>query len=95
MVSIVLVILGRDSTTMKRASEGMCEVNKNFLKKIIKKEKQMDKFTKKFYNVTLSLPYSNDHRICKIRELDIKQEEAEEDQTVYKEEESIYKKEES
>ena len=89
----IIVLLGREDSSVKKGSDNICELNQNFLTKIIKKEKQTINFMKTFYDVTLNLPYTSLERVCKIRELDVVQKE-EENTTAPEEEEWIYKKEE-
>jgi len=77
-VSGLWILLGREKPSIKEEFEETFKVNPAFLKKIIKKENQMNNFTKTFYDTTLSLPYANSHKICKIRELDTAQKEEQE-----------------
>jgi len=84
-VSSLVILLGKEKSIIKNEAEEVCEVNKTFLKKIIIKEKQMNKFMTKFYNKELTLPYLNRDKICKIRELD----------TVQNDEENCIQKEEA
>jgi len=75
----VHIILGRvDPTVSDRPAEEL-PLNKNFLKKIIKKEKETNKFLGRYYNMSLNLPYSTMDKTCKIRHLEpvVKQEEDE------------------
>jgi len=73
----ICILLGKEDPVVK-AKEEICEFNQNFLKKIIKKEKQMNAFMKKFYDIKLNPPLMNDHKICKVRDLDIVNNEEEE-----------------
>jgi len=76
-VSAVLVITGKERTVTMEEREEKCEMNKRFLKKIIRKEKEINKFMHKFYDRTLNLPYTSVHKVCRIRDLDVKDEEEE------------------
>jgi len=78
-VTAVIIILGGENTVTKEEKEEKSEWNKSFLKKIIKKENQINKFMKKYYNRTLILPYTSSHKVCKIKELDVVENEEEEE----------------
>jgi len=65
----IVVILGRENSFVIEDTEEKCEWNKTFLKKIIKKEKDINKFMKMYYDRTLILPHTSAHKVCKIREL--------------------------
>jgi len=81
-----MILVGREnSITIQDEADQTCEWNKTFLKKIIKKEKDINKFMKRFYDRTLILPYTSAHKVCKIKELDIIKNEEEEEEQVGKE----------
>jgi len=74
----VIVLLDRETSTMKEEYEEGSEMNENFLKKIIKKEIQMNNFAKKYYDLTLNLPHTSSNKVCRIRELNVAKSEDEE-----------------
>ncbi len=64
----VVVILGREEDTHKEMQTEYL-LNKKFLKKMISKEKEANKFLNKYYNTSVNLPYTSINRTCQIREL--------------------------
>jgi len=89
----ITLILGKENSisSITKEPEDSCEMNQKFLKKIIKKENQMNKFMEMFYNKTLYHNHANSHLVCKIRELDVEENE-EEIEAIYKEEEKDSKR---
>ena len=86
-VTGVIAISGRDNLSVKQDNEERSEMNELFLKKIIKKEKDINKFMKKFYDRTLVLPHTSAYKVCKIREIDPANIENEESEWISKKEE--------
>ena len=66
----ILIILERVGDMASHSPVQECELNKTFLKKVIKKEKETNRFLKKYYNTNLNLPYSSMNRTCKVKDLE-------------------------
>jgi len=70
----IVVLLGKDKNIHKEAPDSERQFNKRFLKKMISKEKEANKFSQNYYNTTLNLPYTNMNKICQVKELEISEE---------------------
>jgi len=75
----IYIFLGREKSVMQEEANEKCEWNQTFLKQVIKKEKQISQFMKRFYNKTMVLPHTSSHKVCTIRELNIAKTEDEEE----------------
>jgi len=78
----LVVILGKEEDTHKElATEYL--LNKKFLKKMISKEKETNKFLNKYYSTSINLPYTSINKTCQIRELFVNKEETEDDRDLF------------
>jgi len=64
----VIVILGKEEDTHKELQTEYL-LNKKFLKKMISKEKEMNKFLNRYYDTSINLPYTSINKTCQIKEL--------------------------
>jgi hypothetical protein len=64
----IYVILGKEEDAHKEQQTEYL-LNKKFLKKMISKEKEANKFLNKYYGTSVNLPYTSINRTCQIKEL--------------------------